>query len=117
MSQLRGDVVLVRVDFSDRSGRKVRPAVVVSSDAYNRGPDLLLASITSNLSAIPHPGDHVITDWQGAGLRRPSLLQTKVFIVEQSLVQSTLGRLRPNDLAALDRGLITALGLSSAVQL
>jgi mRNA-degrading endonuclease toxin of MazEF toxin-antitoxin module len=39
----------------------MRPAVVVSSDAYNRtGPDVLIASITSNLTALPHPGDHRI---------------------------------------------------------
>jgi mRNA interferase MazF len=112
----RGDVVLVQVDFSDRSGTKVRPAIVVSSDTYNQGPDVLLTSVTSNLGAIRHPGDHVVLDWQGAGLRRPSLLQMKVFIVEQTLVRSTLGRLQPDDMAALDRGLLTALGLQALVQ-
>lgn len=65
----RGDVVLVPFDFTNRSGSKWRPAVVVSNDSYNRStPDILLASITGNLNALPHPGDHVIAEWQVPGL-------------------------------------------------
>jgi len=46
----RGDIVLVPFDFSDRSGSKLRPAVVVSTDEYNdRSPDVLVASLTGNL--------------------------------------------------------------------
>lgn len=40
----RGDVVLVPIDFTDHSGRKVRPTVVVGSGEYNRAcPDVLIA--------------------------------------------------------------------------
>src|SRR5687767_6972032 len=75
----RGDVVLVPFDFTDGSGTKWRPAVVVSDDRYNgAGPDVLIASITGNLAALPHVGDHQIGDWRAAGLLRPSLAQTKV---------------------------------------
>lgn len=70
----RGDVVLVAMDFTDRSGSKLRPALVVSGEDYNRGtPDVLIASITGNLGAIPHPGDHRIGEWKAAGLLKPSL--------------------------------------------
>lgn len=49
----RGDVVLVPFDFTDRSGSKRRPAVVVSIDRYNQGtPDVLIAAVTGNLTAI-----------------------------------------------------------------
>lgn len=55
----RGDVVLVPMDFTDRSRAKLRPAVVVSSEEYNRGgPDVMIASITSNRDALPHPGNY-----------------------------------------------------------
>src|SRR6266542_6823636 len=65
----RGDVVLVPFSFTDRSGSKWRPAVVVSSDQYNwQTPDVVIASVTGNLAAIRHPGDHRIQDWQTAGL-------------------------------------------------
>lgn len=74
----RGDVVLVP-DFTDRSESKLRPTVVVSGEDYNSGtPDVLIASITSNLRAIPHPGDYRIREWRAAGLLKPSLVQTKL---------------------------------------
>jgi len=48
----RGDVLLVPFPFSDLSATKVRPAVVVSSLTYHAAePDLILAAITSQLSA------------------------------------------------------------------
>ena len=108
----RGDVVLVPMDFTDRSGSKVRPAVVVSSEEYNRTtPDVLIASITSNRNAIPHPGDRRIRDWEAAGLLKPSLAQTKLATVEAPVIRRKLGALGAEDLEAFDLGLKEALGL------
>ncbi len=46
----RGDVVLVRFVFSDESGVKLRPAVVVSSTGYHRSRrEVIVAAITSNV--------------------------------------------------------------------
>ena len=114
-SYRRGDVVLVPFDFTDRSGSKWRPAVVISGNRYNREtPDVLIASITGNLRAIPHPGDHQLAGWQSAGLLRPSLVQTKLTTIEASLVGRKLGRLTTADMTALERGLNEALALGEA---
>lgn len=108
----RGDVILVPFDFTDGSGTKWRPAIVVSGDRYNDdSPDVLIASITGNLAALPHVGDHRLRDWQAAGLLRPSLAQTKVATIEASAVGRQLGRLTERDLAAVSAGLRGALGL------
>ncbi len=108
----KGDVVLVPFDFTDGSGTKMRPAVVVSDDSYNRGsPDVLLASITSNLNATPHPGDHLVKDWKRAGLLKPSLAQTKLATMESSFIGRKLGSLSARDLQAVENGLRLALGL------
>lgn len=107
----RGDVVLVRFPFTSAATSKQRPAIVISSDTYNqRSPDVMIASITSQVGALPHPGDHVIADWKGAGLLKPSLAQTKIATVEQSMITRRLGRLGGGDWAAVERGLRTALG-------
>jgi mRNA interferase MazF len=107
-----GDVVLVRIEFTDQSGGKWRPAVVVSSDRYNdESPDLLIVSVTGNLRALPHPGDYRIRDWQAAGLLRPSLAQAKVATVEASIIGRKLGSLSQRDLRAVKRGLREALAL------
>lgn len=109
----RGDVVLVPVGFTDQSGVKRRPAVIVSSDRYNaESPDLVIASIASNLAAIAHPGDHAIERWQEAGLLRPSMVQPKLATIEARIASRRLGHLVDADLAALDCGLREALALS-----
>jgi mRNA-degrading endonuclease toxin of MazEF toxin-antitoxin module len=108
----KGDIVLVPFQFTNQGGMKWRPAVVVSSDSYNQGPDVMVASITSNLNALPHQGDHVVSDWQGAGLLAPSLAQTKIVTIEAALISRKLGSLGAADLAAYDRGLKAALDLA-----
>ena len=106
----RGDVVLVPVGFTDQSGVKRRPAVFISSDRYNvHSPDVMIASITGNLQAIPHPGDYLLHHWQAAGLLRPSLVQPKIARVETAILECRLGRLANDDLAAFDQGLREAL--------
>jgi hypothetical protein len=62
----RGDVVLVRFVFSDETGERQRPAVIVSSDAYHKGrQEAIIAAITSRTDRIL-VGDHLISDWQEA---------------------------------------------------
>lgn len=105
-------MVLVPIGFTDRSGVKRRPAVVVSSDRYNaESPDVMIAAITSNLQALPHPGDCPIHQWQEAGLLRPSLAQAKLATVERNILGRRLGRLATEDLESFGRGLRHALDL------
>lgn len=108
----KGDVVLVAMDFTDRSGSKQRSAVVVSGEDYNRHtPDVLIASVTGNLGAVPHPGDHRIGEWESAGLLKPSLAQTKLATVEASIIRRKIGTLNPEDLSRFSLGLKRALAL------
>ena len=49
MPYRRGDVVSVPYEYSDLSGGKVRPAVVISSDAYNLAQlDVVAAGISTH---------------------------------------------------------------------
>lgn len=108
----RGEVILVPFEYTDRSGTKWRPAIVISSDAYDTTtPDLVIASVTGNLRAIPHPGDHLLHDWKAAGLLRPSLTQTKLATIEASMVGGRLDSLSQPDMQALGQGIRVALQL------
>lgn len=100
------------MDFTDRSGSKVRPALVISVEEYNReSPDVLIASITSNRNAVAHTGDLRLRGWREANLLKPSLLQTKLATVEATVIRRKLGEIAPEDLEAFEDGLRTALGL------
>lgn len=107
----RGDVVLVGFVFSDESGRKLRPAVVISSAAYHRArQDVVVAAVTSNVKRRL-PGDHQVSDWRGAGLLFPSVVTGVLRTIKRSMIDRRLGALVKADLEALDRELRRALGL------
>ncbi len=53
-----GDVVLIRFPFTNQSASKQRPAVIVSSRAYNTAkPDVVVMAITSQLRASAALGE------------------------------------------------------------
>lgn len=97
-----GDVVLVPFPFTDQTQAKKRPAVVISSEAYQRGrPDLILMAVTSQFRQTATVGDVAVRNWQGAGLLKPSVIKPVVTTVEQGLVLKILGRLTADDQRAL----------------
>jgi mRNA interferase MazF len=72
-----GDLVLVPFAFTDQTGIKKRPAIVVSSDACQRQrPDVVLMAVTSQLlRPAGAVGEVLITEWQKAGLPKASLIK------------------------------------------
>jgi mRNA interferase MazF len=74
-----GDVVLVPFPFTDQSGTKKRPAVVVSIVDYNTSRrDIVIMAITSQVRAPLGYGEATVDDWRAAGLIKASLLLTAV---------------------------------------
>lgn len=75
----RGDVVLVDYPFSDRTGSKVRPALIVQSNALNqRIADTILAAIsrsTHRASATQLFIDISTSPGSTTGLRQNSMIQ------------------------------------------
>lgn len=99
-----GEVVVVRFPFTNHEAAKQRPAVVVSSAAYNNNrPDVILLAVTSRIRTPFGFGEALIEDWQQAGLLKPSVFKPIIFTVEQTLIRKTLGRLGEHDQATLLR--------------
>jgi hypothetical protein len=54
--------------------------------------------VTSQLDGISFPHDHLLNDFAGAGLPKPSLVRVaKLVTVEQSMLLKPLGRLGSSD--------------------
>jgi mRNA interferase MazF len=88
-----GDVVPVAFPFTDQTASKKRPAVVVSSSAYNRQrPDVVLTAATSQAKSTAYFGDIPANDWQQAGLLKPSLIKPIFTTIEKGLVLRKPGR-------------------------
>ena len=59
-----GDVVLVPFPFTDQTGNKKRPAVIVSSAIYNSVRlDLILMAVTSQVKTSRVIGEVEVTEW------------------------------------------------------
>jgi mRNA interferase MazF len=110
----RGDIVLTRFPFTDLTGAKARPAVVVSQGQI--GQVVVLAAISSVVRGALAPTDLGVTpahaEFAGTGLRLPSVFRMhKLAAVERSVIIRRLGRLGPQLQAEVDRLLRAALGL------
>jgi len=107
----RGEVVLLPFPFTDLTGTKRRPALILSTTAYNtRRADLIIAPITSNLST-GQPDDIQLIDWAAAGLLKPSVVKGILGTVEQTLVLRILGTVTAADLQRTEQAFANALGL------
>lgn len=107
----RGDIVLVGFVFADESGKKLRPALVVSSAGYNRlRQEVVIAAITSNTRRRLF-GDYLIADWRKAGLLFPSVVTGVLRTVKQMMIERRLGSMPKPDMEAVDRELRRCLSL------
>ena len=98
-----GDVGVCRFPFTDESGAKARPAVVVSSAAFHRRRgDLIILAITGRTAQLL-PEEALIQDWHQAGLIKPSALKAVIGTVHHRLVLAQLGSLTTVDREALGR--------------
>jgi mRNA interferase MazF len=92
----QGDVLLVPFPFTDQSGSKQRPAIVLSGDAYNRvHPDVILSPVT--IQVVHAPDEVGLTDWQPAGLLKPSVVKPILSSFDTQLVRRKLGELSVTD--------------------
>ena len=90
----RNDVILVAYPFSDRTGVKVRPAVVVSGE--HRSQDIFVVPLTSKTDRLLE-GEFSLADWQGAGLNVASVVKRGLYTIHESLVIKLVGRLGSDD--------------------
>lgn len=101
-----GDLVLVLFPFTDQTTAKKRPAVVISSRAYNaERPDLVIMAVTSQIKSTAILGEVIVQDWQTTGLLKPLAIKPVIATIEKPLVIRVMGRLRDDDRQALQGAL------------
>ena len=82
----RGDIVLIRIPFSDLSSNKVRPALVVSSNEYmQRCSDGIFICISSKNTNKLYPTDLLIentdSEFRATGLKKSSLIRIDKIVI------------------------------------
>ncbi len=107
-SYSKPEVVLVHYPFSDLTGAKVRPAVVVSASHVSQ--DLLIVPLTSKTSGLL-TGEFVLTEWEKAGLNIETAVKRGIYTVKETLVRKRIGKLEDGDAKQLEHSLYHWLGL------
>ena len=116
MRASRGEIVLAQITFSDQTGSKKRPVVIVSSDQNNLMiDDVIVATISSRTRSGSMT--HVIVDpnqpdGNGSGLLHPSFVQCEnIFTLDNALITRRMGKLSSTIQQEVDRCLRIALDL------
>jgi mRNA interferase MazF len=103
--------VLAPFPFTDQTTSKQRPAVIVSSAAYNANrPDIILMPISSRPGPVGTLGEVTIVQWQAANLLYPSVVKPIIATLERTLIKRRLGELQAGDQHALRAALKNILG-------
>jgi mRNA interferase MazF len=111
----RGDVVLFDFPFSDRTGSRLRPAVVIQADVFNQSiDDTILALVTRTRRGTPTEVfiDVSTVDGRQSGLFHTSVIDCKNLLTsDQRFVHAKIGALSDALLQEMNDCLKAALGL------
>ena len=113
----RGSVVLIRYPFTDLSGAKVRPAIVLTPDSLlPRLEDVLCLFVSSTVPDDLLPTDVVLEpadpSFPATGLKSRSVLRThKLALLHKALVVRVLGQTDRTLMDEINQRLRLALGL------
>jgi mRNA interferase MazF len=105
----KNDIILVRYPFSDLSGSKVRPAVVISTP--HSSADLMIVPLTSRINSLLS-GEFVLTNWKQAGLNVVTAVKRGIYTINENLVIKSVGQLTRHDSETLEKSLRAWLGLN-----
>ena len=87
------DVVVVPFPFTDRQSSKRRPALVLSSQLFNRSAAHAVLAMITSAEQPSWPGDTSIANLKSAGLTTDCRVRMKVFTLDNRLIVRKAGRL------------------------
>ncbi len=94
----KGDIVLVPFPFSDLSGTKLRPALVLHVSHF----DITIAFISTQLHVIDD-GDVVINPSSQNGLKKQSVIRlAKIATLHKEIIIGKLGKMEQATYAAIN---------------
>ena len=102
-----GAVILVRFPFSDLSGSKLRPAIVLADTGRN---DWVLCQVTSQSYADPKAIEIKISDLTSGLLTKTSYARSgKLFTANAGIMTKQIGELKVEKLEEIIRSIILLL--------
>jgi mRNA interferase MazF len=104
---IKGDIILIPFPFTDLTGNKLRPAVILIATDY----DLTLSFVTTQIK-WKEATDIELLPTRTNGIKLPSLIRlSKIATVDKSLAIGKLGELQQNEITELNLKLKTLFQL------
>jgi mRNA interferase MazF len=104
----KGDILLITFPYSDLTGSKLRPAVVLIDTSL----DFTVCFITTQIG-WQEPTDVLVMPSDINGLRKKSLIRTnKIATLDRSLAKGLLGNLTSSEIKDLNNSIKILLQLS-----
>ncbi|TAG99959.1 MAG: type II toxin-antitoxin system PemK/MazF family toxin [Sphingobacteriales bacterium] len=105
---IKGDIIVVPFPFTNLTGTKLRPVVVLIESEY----DLTVTFITTQIK-WKEPTDLELFPTLTNGIKKPSLVRvSKISTIDKSLALGKLGTLKPTEIAELNKKLKSVLQLN-----
>ena len=105
----KGEIILITFPFTDLSGSKLRPALVLAADKE----DITVAFITTNLQQVNNT-DMFLDKSSINGLKKDSLVKmNKIATLDHSLAMGKVGQLADNELKEVDRKLVILFNIKN----
>lgn len=94
------DILLVPFPFSDQSGKKVRPIIVISNDEFNESSeDLIVIGITSNISKDKYTLNLNNKDLEEGKLYNACCVKVEnILRLDKSLIIKKIGKIKKEKL-------------------
>jgi mRNA interferase MazF len=111
MNIRQGNLIIINIPFSDQTGRKVRPAIVVSNNNFQKScEDCLVVPITSVLKDVPFSLAFEQEDLENGILIKKSRVRIdKITSIKQSLILKSVGKIKKEFLMEINEEIKNAL--------
>ncbi|MBI2499047.1 type II toxin-antitoxin system PemK/MazF family toxin [Candidatus Woesearchaeota archaeon] len=96
----QGDLLLIPFPFSDQSGKKVRPVVVISNNDFNNSSeDIIVLGVTSNLHRDKYSIQLSSLDLEKGNLDKPCVIKVEnILKIDKRLIIKVIGKINKNKL-------------------
>ena len=103
----KGDIVLIPFPFTDLTGNKKRPALILMVGKLD-----VTVSFVSTQTHWQEPTDLLLQPNSINGLKKPSLIRVgKIATIDKTLVIGKLGNINEEEMEELDKKLIEIFGI------
>lgn len=91
-------IVVVPFPFTDSSKKKKRPALVISTEKYQKESGHAIMMMITSAKHSKWYGDHLIQDLKSTKLPVESYVRQKLFTLDLRIIEKSLGMLPKGDI-------------------